>query len=102
MKKVFTSSPLKRLVSTTVKSAKPVLIFAFEDQNGQSCFLAVSVGKQDQSQLRKRKTMSFSEKFLRQSQSSAHEPEPKKDKNHFSYSIIVLTRHWLIQIPKIS
>ena len=41
-------------------------------------------------------------KYLRQSQPSTSELEPKKGRTYFIYAIIVSTPHWLIQLTKTS
>ena len=84
MKSVFTSHPIKRLVSTTVKSAKPaVLNIPFKDQkptimlfggDGTLCF-AIRTSREYE------KPSPYLKKFLRQSQASTSEREPKKDKS---------------------
>ena len=64
-KSLFTFQPIKRLVSTTVKSAKPVatfLIFLLRNKNQQLCCLAVMEDialQENESQLRKRKAISI-------------------------------------------
>ena len=41
-------------------------------------------------------------KFLRQSQPSTSEPEPKNGRTYSIYGMIVSTRHWLVQLCKTS
>ena len=83
---VFTFQPMKRLVSKTVKSAKPAVtfrIFLLRTKNRQLCCLAVTahIVLQERRVVTTKKSSPFSKKFLRQSQPSTSEPEPKKDKS---------------------
>ena len=80
MKSVFTFQPIKRLVSTTVKSAKPAatfLIFVLRTKNRQFCCLAVTVHIVYTSRDYE-KPSPFLKKFLRQPQPSTSEPEHQK------------------------
>ena len=69
MKSLFTFQPIKRLVPTTLKSAKPAptfWIFHLRTKNRQLCCLAVTVPivlQRDESRLRKRKTISIFEEI---------------------------------------
>ena len=84
VKSVFTFQPIKRQVSTTVKSAKPAAtfrIFILRPKNRQLLCLAVMVHNVYTSRdYEKEKPSPFLKKFLRQSQSSTSEPEPKMAK----------------------
>ena len=103
MKSVLTFQPTKRLVSTTVKSAKPAAtnIAAFKDQKPQVMFFAgdgthtLCLVKKTTRDCENEKASRFSKKFLRQSQSTTPQAEPKKAK--IIYDIIVPTSYWLIQ-----
>ena len=84
MKSVFTFQPIK-LDSTTVKSAKPAAtfsIFLSRTKNRQLCCLALKVHfvlqKKTSRDYEKEKPSPFLKKFLRQSQPSTSESEPKK------------------------
>ena len=85
MKSVFNFQPMKRLVSTTVKSAKPAAtfsIFLLRTKNRQLCCLAVTVHIVYMSRdYEKEKPFPFLKKSFRQSQPSTSEPEPTKDKS---------------------
>ena len=69
IKSLFTFQPIKRLVSTTVKRAKPAAtfwIFLLRSKNRQYCCLAVTVHvvcNKDESWLRKRKAISIFEEI---------------------------------------
>ena len=86
-KSVFTFQPIKRLVSSTVKSAKPSAAFWFEDAfkdqkptnmlfggDGTHCF-----ARKTSRDYEKKPTL-FWKKYLRQSQPSTSELESKKVK----------------------
>ena len=87
-KSVFTSQPIKRLVSTTVKShvlGCHVLNIPFKDQkttimlfggDGTHCFV-----KKMSRDYEKGKPSPFLKNFIRQSQPTTSEREPKKDKS---------------------
>ena len=83
-KSVFTFQPIKRLVSTSVKSAKPAAtfwIFLLRIKSLQLICLAVMEHiVYTNRDYEKEKPSPFSVKFLRQSQPSTSEPEPKKVK----------------------
>ena len=82
MKSVFTFQPIKQLVSTTVKSAKPVVtfwIFLLRTKNRRLCCLVVTVHIVYTSHDYE-KPYPFLKKLLRQSQPSTTEPETKKVK----------------------
>ena len=87
-KSMFTFQPIKRLVCTTVKSAKPAAtfcIFLLRIKNQQLCCLAVmehiALQERRVAIQEKEKPSPFLKKFLRQSQPSTSEPEPRKDKS---------------------
>ena len=65
--------------------------------DGTYCF-ARKTSRNDE----KEKPFPFLKKFLRQSQPSTYEPEPKKSRIYSNYGIIVSTPHWLIQLTKTS
>ena len=83
MKSVFTFQPIKRLVSTTVKKCKAccnVLNIPFKEQkptimlfggDGTHCFARKTSRDYE-------RPSPFLKKFLRRSQPSTSEPEPKK------------------------
>ena len=87
LKSVFTFQPTKRLVSTTVKNAKPAAtfwIFLLRTKNRHLCCLAVTVHLallEKRVAITKIRPFPFSKNFLRQSQPSTSELEPKKDKS---------------------
>ena len=83
-KSVFTFQPMKRLVSTTkkCKACCHVLKFPFKDQKptimlfgGDGTYL---FARKRSRNYEKEKPSPFLKKFLRQSQPSTSEPEPKK------------------------
>ena len=87
MTSVFTFQPIKRLVSTTVKSPKPAAtfrIFLLRTKNRQLCCLAVTVHiifqERRVAATKKKKPFPFLQKILHQSQPSTCKPEPKKDR----------------------
>ena len=86
MKSVFTFQPIKRLVCTTVKSAKPAAmfwVFLLRTKNRQLCCMAVKVHivlRERRVSTTKKKNHSNFDEIFRQSQPSTSEPEPKKFK----------------------
>ena len=85
MKSVFTFQPKKRLVSTTVKSAKPAVtfwMFLLRTKNGQLYCLVVmehiALQERRVATTKKENYLHFRTKILRQSRPSTSEPEAKK------------------------
>ena len=110
-KSVFTFQPRKRLVSTTVRSAKPAAtfcLFLLWTRNRQLCCLFGGDGthcfaRKTSRNYEKEKSSPFLKKFLRQSQPSTSESEPKKVEMFTSiYGISVSTPHCLKQLTKSS
>ena len=109
MKSVFTFQSKKRLLSTTVKKNKTcchVLKIPFKDQqptiklfsgDGTHCF-----ARKTSRDYEKEKPSPFLKNFLRQSEPSTSEPEPKKADVFFISGRIVSTTHWLTQLTKTS
>ena len=99
LKSVFTFQPIKLQVSTTVKSAKPAAtfwIFLLGPKNRQLCCLVVTVHIVYTSRdYEKEKPSPFLKKFLRQSQSSTYEPEPKMAKMSPNMGLNVSNSYWL-------
>ena len=86
MKSVFTFQPIKRLVSTIVRSAKPAATFwivFLKTKNRHICCLAGMghIVLQGRRVAITKNHLVFLKKFLRQSQPSTSEPEPRKDKS---------------------
>ena len=80
-----------------------VLNIPFQEQNPMLIFWRwwyILFCQKDEFWLQKQKSVSFLKEFLRQSQSSTLEPEPKKLKKYSIFGIIVSTPHWLIQLTK--
>ena len=104
MKTVFTCQPVKRLLSTTIRSARPVVLLLnilFRDQQPTIMLFGGAgtycVGRKMSWDYEKQKPSPFLKKILRQSQSSTPEYDPK-NKNHSFHGKIVSTLHWLIQL----
>ena len=99
-KSVFIFQPTKRLVFTTVKSAKPSAtfwMFLLRTKNRQLCCLAVTVHiVYTNRDYEKEGPSPFLKKFLRQSQLSTSAPEPKKVKNESKYGKNVSVSYWLL------
>ena len=107
-KSVFTFQPMKRLVSTTKKCKARChgLNIPFKDQKptillfgGDGTPYFARKGSRD---YEKGKPSPILKKFLRQSQPSTSELEPKKGRIYSIYGIIVSTPHWLIQLTETS
>ena len=86
LKSVFTFQPIKEVVSTTVKTAKPAATFwiFFKDQKATIMLFGGDgthrFAKKTGGDYEKEKPAPFLKKFFRQSQPSTSEPEPKKVK----------------------
>ena len=105
IKSVFTFQPIKRPVSTTVKSAKPVAtfwIFFLRTKNQHLCFLVVMV----HIVLQERRVATMKKKshlhFWRNFSANHIRTWTKKGRSYSIYGIIVSTAHWFIQSTKTS
>ena len=106
MKSVFTLQPIKPLVSTTVKSAKPaaaIWVFLLRTKNSQLCCLAVMVyiALQERRMVvtKKKSPLHFWQNFAT-NHNRARPNLSQKGKNHSFYGIFLSTPHWLIQLTK--
>ena len=106
LKNVFLFQPIKRLVFTTVKSAKPAAtfwIFLLRTKNRQCCcwrWWNTLLCKKGESRLRKRKTISDFEEFSPPITSKLIWTGTKKSKVYSIHGKIVSRPHWLIQLSK--
>ena len=108
MKSVFTFQPIKQLVSTTVKSAKPAAtlwIIPLRTKNRQLCCLAVTVHIVLQERrvpnTKKKSHLHFWRNFSA-NHNQAHPNLNQKRRSYSIYGIIVSTPHWLMQLSKTS
>ena len=65
--------------------------------DGTHCFARKTSREYD-----KENSSPFLKKFLRQSDPSTTQPEPKQSRSYSIYAIIVLLPNWLIQLTKTS
>ena len=108
VKSVFIFQPIKRLVSTTVKSAKPAVtfwIFLLWTRNRQLCCLAVMVHivlQQRRVATTKKKSNLHCWRSFSANCNQAHPNLNQKARSCSIYGINVSTAHWLIQLTKTS
>ena len=107
LKSVFTFQPIKWQVSSTVRSAKPAVmfwIFLLRTKNQQLCcfwrWWYTLLCKKAESRLRERYTISTFEEISPPITIKHTRTWPKKGKNHSLWGPIVSTAHWLIQLTK--
>ena len=108
MKIVFTFQPMKQLVCTFVKSAKPAATFwtfLLRTKNRQLCWLVVTVHSILQQKVvattKKKSRLHFWRNFSA-NLNEAHPNLNQKCKSCSFYGIIVSIPHWLIQLTKTS
>ena len=107
LKNVFTFQPIK-LVSTTVKSAKPAAtfwIFVLRTKNRQLCCLAemVHIVLQERrvATTKKKNHLHFWRNFSA-NHNQAHPDLNQKNRSFSIYGVIVSTTHWSIELTKTS
>ena len=106
MKSAFTFQPVKCLVSTTVKSAKPAATFSIFFYGPKADIYVVwrwwntLLFKKDELRRQKRRAISFFEEISPPVTIKHTRTWAKKGKSHSSYGLIVWTPHCLIELTK--
>ena len=86
----FYDSQKRKTWCHVLKDQKPTILLS--GGNGTHCFV-----KKTSRDYKNEKPYLFQKKFLRQSQSTTRELEPKKEKNPSNHGIIVSTSPWLVR-----